>query len=70
MNICAQLIAAYGLKYTTLPPEAGKDAEFLTKLLDQVAQVVWHVVIEQEFHLRSSDVCRATSKSIWPRWSS
>lgn len=36
-NMCAQLIAAYGLKYTTLPQDARKNAGFLQKLLNEVS---------------------------------
>lgn len=36
-NVCAQLIAAYDLDHTALPPEAIQDAGFLTKLLGQVS---------------------------------
>jgi hypothetical protein len=36
-NICAQLIAAYDLDYSSVPPEASKDGGFLSKLLGKVS---------------------------------
>jgi hypothetical protein len=42
----------------------------VAELLQQIAQVVRDVMIEQELHAESGDVCLATSKSISPRWSS
>jgi hypothetical protein len=42
----------------------------MTELLEQVAQAVGHVVVEQELHSESSAICLAMSKSISPRWSS
>jgi len=36
-NVCAQLIAAYGLPHSYLPPEATRDGQFLKKLLEEVA---------------------------------
>ncbi len=36
-NICAQLIAAHGLDYAYLPPEATRDASFLNRLLAEAA---------------------------------
>ena len=51
----------------------GKDFtqehDIVAELLEQVAQVVGHVVVEQELH-GEADICMATSKSISPRWSS
>ncbi len=35
-NVCAQLIAVYGLPHTYLPPEATRDGNFLKSLLEQV----------------------------------
>lgn len=35
-NVCSQLIAAYGLRHTFLPPEATRDGNFLKGLLEQV----------------------------------
>ena len=53
---------------------AGKgftqERDIVTELLEQVAQAVGHVVVEQEFHSEASAICLATSKSISPRWSS
>ena len=37
-NICAQLIANYGLNYSMLPPEALHDAGFLNRLLREVSE--------------------------------
>lgn len=36
-NVCAQLIAHYGLVYSFLPPEATQDARFFMGLLERVA---------------------------------
>jgi serine/threonine-protein kinase len=36
-NICTQLIVRYDLNYPALPPEAGKDSGFLSKLLAEIA---------------------------------
>lgn len=35
-NICAQLIAAYSLPLTTLPPEATRDGSYFKSLLEQI----------------------------------
>ena len=35
-NVCAQLIAAYGLPHTFLPPEATRDGNYLKGLLEEV----------------------------------
>jgi hypothetical protein len=37
-NVCAQLIAAYELEHTVLPPETTDDAGFLNKLLGEVSE--------------------------------
>ncbi|HME09320.1 MAG TPA: hypothetical protein VKG25_19835 [Bryobacteraceae bacterium] len=37
-NICAQLIAAYGLPHNSLPAEAATDGGFFNRLLDETAQ--------------------------------
>jgi hypothetical protein len=43
----------------------------IAEFLKQVAQVVGHVVVEQELHSEAgAAICLATSKSISPRWSS
>jgi hypothetical protein len=53
---------------------AGKgftqERDIVTELLEQVAQAVGHVVVEQELHSEASAICLATSKSTSPRWSS
>jgi hypothetical protein len=53
---------------------AGKgftqERDIVAELLKQVAQVVGHVVVEQELHAEADAICLATSKSISPRWSS
>ncbi|WP_189298896.1 ATP-binding protein [Streptomyces albospinus] len=36
-SVCAQIIAAYSLPFTDLPPDTGRDAGFLSALLDQVS---------------------------------
>jgi len=40
------------------------------EMLQQIAQVVGDVMIEQKFHSEAGAICRATSRSISPRWSS
>ena len=42
----------------------------VTELFEQVAQVFGHIVVKQELHSDADAICRATSKSISPRWSS
>ena len=53
---------------------AGKgftqERDIVAELLKQVAQVVGHVMVEQELHAEANAICLATSKSISPRWSS
>jgi len=39
-SICAQLIAVYGLDYTSLPHEATQDTGFLKRLLHEVAEKI------------------------------
>ena len=48
----------------------AQERDIVAKLLEQVAQVVGNVVVEQKLHSEASDICLATSKSISPRWSS
>jgi len=36
-NLCAQLVRDFDLGYSTLPPEASRDAQFLRTLLEKVA---------------------------------
>ena len=48
-------------------PQQG---DVMTEFLQQLAQIVGDVVIEQELHSEARAVCLATSKSISPRWSS
>lgn len=36
-NVCAQLIARFGLTYTSLPPEATQNGQFLSQLLAEAA---------------------------------
>ena len=47
-----------------------QERDIVAELLKQVAQVVGHVVVEQELHAEANAICLATSKSISPRWSS
>ena len=53
---------------------AGKgftqERNIVAELLEQVAQIVGYVVVEQELHSEANAICLATSKSISPRWSS
>ncbi len=37
-NICVQLIAVYGLSYTSLPPETTQNNGFLNRLLNEVSE--------------------------------
>ncbi len=36
-SLCAQLVAKFGLGYSTLPPEVSRDASFLNNLLEKAA---------------------------------
>lgn len=36
-SLCAQLVAKYGLGYSTLPPEVSRDSSFLLNLLEKAA---------------------------------
>lgn len=36
-NLCAQLVARFGLSYSTLPPEVSRDSSFLLNLLEKAA---------------------------------
>ncbi len=47
-----------------------QESDIVAELIEQVAQVVGDVVVEQELHSEASAICLATSKSISPRWSS
>ncbi len=47
-----------------------QERHIVTELLEQIAQILGHVMIEQELHSEACAICRATSKSISPRWSS
>lgn len=47
-----------------------QELDIMAELLKQVAQVVGHVVVEQELHSKASAICLATSKSISPQWHS
>ena len=53
---------------------AGKcltqERNIVTELIKQVAQIIRHVLVEQELHSEASVICLATSKSTSPRWSS
>jgi hypothetical protein len=42
----------------------------VAELFEQIAQIIGHIVIEKELHSDARAICRATSKSISPRWSS
>jgi hypothetical protein len=42
----------------------------VTEFLQQIAQTVGYVVVQQELHSKAGAICRATSKSISPLWSS
>jgi hypothetical protein len=44
--------------------------DFVAELLQQIAQVVGDIMVQQELHSDADAICRATSKSISPRWSS
>ena len=48
----------------------AKQGDMITELLQQIAQVVGDVMIEQELHSEAGAICLATSRSISPRWSS
>jgi len=44
--------------------------DIMAEFLQQIAQVVGDIMIEQKLHSKAGAICRATSKSISPRWSS
>ena len=44
--------------------------DIVAKLIEQINQIVGHIVIEQNSHAEADDICLATSTSISPRWSS
>ena len=47
-----------------------QEDDIVAELFEQVAQILGYVVIEEELHSDARAICRATSKSISPRWSS
>ena len=47
-----------------------QEDDIMAELFEQVTQILGHVVIEKELHPDARAICRATSKSISPRWSS
>ena len=48
----------------------AKQGDIMAELLQQIAQVVGDVMIEQKLHSEAGAICLATSRSISPRWSS
>lgn len=48
----------------------AQQRDLVAELLQNVAQVVWDVMVKQELHSEGAVFCRAISKSISPRWSS
>ena len=48
----------------------AQKGHIVAELLQQIAEILGHIVIEQEVHSRTWAICRATSTSISPRWSS
>ena len=61
-------------RYSRIRKEAMRKAlegiVVVAELFEQVAQILGHIVIEKELHSDERAICRATSKSIAPRWSS
>jgi hypothetical protein len=47
-----------------------QESDVVTELLQQIAQVVGDVLIEQELYSEAGAICLATRRSISPRWSS
>ena len=45
-------------------------AHFMAKLAQDVTEFVGNIVINEELQAGASAICRVTSKSISPRWSS
>ena len=41
--------------------------DVVTDRSEQVGQILWYVLVEQELHRGSCAICRATSKSTSPR---
>jgi len=78
-----KIVAVAGQQYTTtfvsesedgfvagiFRKDFAQEGNTVAELLEQVTQILGYVV-EQELHSEDGDVCRATSKSISPRWSS
>ena len=48
----------------------AQECDIVTEFLEQIAQAVRHIVVEQELHSEAGAICLATSNSISPRWSS
>src|SRR5665213_149633 len=48
----------------------AQQGDIMAELLQQIAQVVRDLMIEQEFHSKAGAICLTTSRSISPRWSS
>jgi len=44
-----------------------QQSDFVTELVQQIAQIIGDVVIEQKLHSEAGAICRATSRSISPR---
>ena len=48
----------------------AEESHVVLQLDQQKTEFVWNVVIQQEFHSAAEAICRATRRSISPRWSS
>jgi hypothetical protein len=44
-----------------------QEHDIVPELIEQVAQIVWHVVVKKELHSEAGAICRATRRSISPR---
>jgi hypothetical protein len=60
----------YGFVESVFRESITQESDIVPELPEQIAQVLRHVVVEQESHSEAGAICLATSKSISPRWSS
>ena len=69
-----EIVFVRELEYLTIGSISWKklpqERNIVTELLEQIAKFIRHIMIEQEFHVRSCASCRATRRSISPLWSS
>ncbi len=49
---------------------SSQEMHFVVGCHERICKVIGHIVVEEELHRVSTAICRATNKSISPRWSS